>query len=187
MHFGGGGCARVCYVSLKTANMCNCMVLDVTAIFFSITAFLKKNCHFWLKACPGLNQTYQTTGKQWEVNYAWCSNGKLCALVEIKATRIWTSHTEAYWTFYFDETTRNWPLQRGSFWRDYLATGHIWRVALGTIHKESLNPFRLSFSEPKCARGGHIIFLESIFQHSPHEIVIYSINRKSYNKKVNIL
>ena len=42
-------------------------------------------------------------------------------------------------------------------------------------------------SEPKCARGGHIIFLESIFQHSPHEIVIYSINRKSYNKKVNIL
>ena len=35
--------------------------------------------------------------------------------------------------------------------------------------------------------GGHIIFLESIFQHSPHEIVIYSINRKSYNKKVNIL
>ena len=50
-----------------------------------------------------------------------------------------------------------------------------------------LNPFRLSFSEPKCARGGHIIFLESIFQHSPHEIVIYSSNRKSYNKKVNIL
>ena len=49
------------------------------------------------------------------------------------------------------------------------------------------NPFRLSFSELKCARGGHIIFLESIFQHSPHEIVIYSINRKSYNKKVNIL
>ena len=49
-----------------------------------------------------------------------------------------------------------------------------------------VNPFRLSFSEPKCARGGHIIFLESIFQHSPHEIVIYSINRKSYNKKVNI-
>ena len=51
----------------------------------------------------------------------------------------------------------------------------------------SFNPFRLSFSELKCARGGHIIFLESIFQHSPHEIVIYSINRKSYNKKVNIL
>ena len=50
-----------------------------------------------------------------------------------------------------------------------------------------VNPFRLSFSELKCARGGHIIFLESIFQHSPHEIVIYSINRKSYNKKVNIL
>ena len=49
------------------------------------------------------------------------------------------------------------------------------------------NPLRLSFSELKCARGGHIIFLESIFQHSPHEIVIYSINRKSYNKKVNIL
>ena len=49
------------------------------------------------------------------------------------------------------------------------------------------NPFRLSFSELKCARGGHIIFLESIFQHSPHKIVIYSINRKSYNKKVNIL
>ena len=49
------------------------------------------------------------------------------------------------------------------------------------------NPFRLSLSEPKCARGGHIIFLESIFQHSPYEIVIYSINRKSYNKKVNIL
>ena len=49
------------------------------------------------------------------------------------------------------------------------------------------NPFRLSFSELKCARGGHIIFLESIFQHTPHEIVIYSINRKSYNKKVNIL
>ena len=53
--------------------------------------------------------------------------------------------------------------------------------------KLSINPFRLSFSEPKCARGGHIIFLESIFQHSPHEIVIYSINRKGYNKKVNIL
>ena len=51
----------------------------------------------------------------------------------------------------------------------------------------NINPFRLSFSEPNCARGGHIIFLESIFQHSPHEIVIYSINRKSYNKKVNIL
>ena len=50
-----------------------------------------------------------------------------------------------------------------------------------------INPFTLSFSEPKCARGSHIIFLESIFQHSPHEIVIYSINRKSYNKKVNIL
>ena len=50
-----------------------------------------------------------------------------------------------------------------------------------------INPFRLLFSEPKCARGGHIIFLESIFQHSPHEIVIYSINRKSYNKEVNIL
>ena len=48
----------------------------------------------------------------------------------------------------------------------------------------SVNPFRLSFSEPKCARGGHIIFLESIFQHSLHEIVIYSINRKSYNKKL---
>ena len=29
------------------------------------------------------------------------------------------------------------------------------------------NPFRLSFSEPKCARGRHILFLESIFQHSP--------------------
>ena len=51
----------------------------------------------------------------------------------------------------------------------------------------AINPFRHSFSEPKCARGGHIIFLESIFQHSPHEIVIYCINRKSYNKKVNIL
>ena len=51
----------------------------------------------------------------------------------------------------------------------------------------NINPFRLSFSEPKCARGGHIIFMESIFQHSLHEIVIYSINRKSYNKKVNIL
>ena len=50
-------------------------------------------------------------------------------------------------------------------------------------NKSAINPFRLSFSEPKCARGGHIIFLESIFQHSPHEIVIYSINRKSYNKK----
>ena len=50
-----------------------------------------------------------------------------------------------------------------------------------------INPFRLSFPEPKCARRGHIIFLESIFQHSPYEIVIYSINRKSYNKKVNIL
>ena len=50
-----------------------------------------------------------------------------------------------------------------------------------------INPFRLSFSEPKYAREGHIICLESIFQHSPHEIVIYSINRKSYNKKVNIL
>ncbi len=50
-----------------------------------------------------------------------------------------------------------------------------------------VNPFKLSFSEPKCARGSHIIFLESIFQHSLHEIVIYSINRKSYNKKVNIL
>ena len=59
-----------------------------------------------------------------------------------------------------------------------------------TIPRENIidiNPFRLSFSELKCARGGHIIFLESIFQHSPHEIVIYSINRKSYNKKVNIL
>ena len=29
------------------------------------------------------------------------------------------------------------------------------------------NPFRLSFSEPKCAPGHHILFLESIFQHSP--------------------
>ena len=57
-----------------------------------------------------------------------------------------------------------------------------------TISRQQfINPFRLSFSEPKCARGGHIIFMESIFQHSPHEIVIYSINRKSYNKKVNIL
>ena len=63
-----------------------------------------------------------------------------------------------------------------------------YRVILGayTLHSDYtclLNPFRLSFSEPKCARGGHIIFLESIFQHSPHEIVIYSINRNSYNKK----
>ena len=55
------------------------------------------------------------------------------------------------------------------------------------ISRFKLNPFRLSFSEPKCARGCHIIFLESIFQRSRHEIVIYSINRKSYNKKVNIL
>ena len=38
------------------------------------------------------------------------------------------------------------------------------------------NPFRLSFSEPKCAPGRHIIFVESIFQHSPEEIVHYSIN-----------
>ena len=44
-------------------------------------------------------------------------------------------------------------------------------------------PFRVSFSEPKCARGDHIIFMESIFQHSPYKIVIYNINRKSYNKK----
>ena len=28
------GVLRVCYVSLKTAKMCNCMVFDVTAIFF---------------------------------------------------------------------------------------------------------------------------------------------------------
>ena len=33
----------MCYVSLKRPRkMCNCMVLDVTAIFFWITAFLKK-------------------------------------------------------------------------------------------------------------------------------------------------
>ena len=30
-----------------------------------------------------------------------------------------------------------------------------------------LNPFRLSFSEPKCAPGRHILFLESIFCYSP--------------------
>ena len=57
----------------------------------------------------------------------------------------------------------------------------------GFASVSSFNPFRLSFSEPKCARGGHIIFLESIFQHSLHEFVIYSINRKIYNKIVNIL
>ena len=34
------GCAHVCYVSPKTAKMCNCMFLDVTAICFGITAFL---------------------------------------------------------------------------------------------------------------------------------------------------
>ena len=40
----------------------------------------------------------------------------------------------------------------------------------------NFNVFRLSFSKPKCARGGHILFLESMFQHSPEEIVNYSIN-----------
>ena len=45
------------------------------------------------------------------------------------------------------------------------------------------NPFRLSFSEPKCVRGRHILFLESIFQHSPEEIVQLNINHNSYNKK----
>ncbi len=39
-------------------------------------------------------------------------------------------------------------------------------------HKH-VNPFRLSFSEPKCAPGRHILFLESILQHSPEEIVHY--------------
>ena len=63
----------------------------------------------------------------------------------------------------------------------------VYMQVLSTIFCMCINPFRLSFSELKCARGGHIIFLESIFQHSPHEIVIYNINRKSYNKKVNIL
>ena len=51
-----------------------------------------------------------------------------------------------------------------------------------TKNIDVLNPFRLSFSEPKCARGGHIIFMESIFQHSPHEIVIYSINRRAISE-----
>ena len=38
--------------------------------------------------------------------------------------------------------------------------------------------------------AGAILFLWNQYsncEHSPHEIVIYSINRKSYNKKVNIL
>ena len=55
------------------------------------------------------------------------------------------------------------------------------------LFKRHLNPFRLSFSEPKCAPGRHILFLESIFQHSPEEIVHYSINHNSYNKKVYFL
>ena len=59
--------------------------------------------------------------------------------------------------------------------------------SLDTIsHQSIFNPFRLAFSEPKFARGGYIIFLESIFQYSPYEIVLYIINRKSYNKKVKI-
>ena len=35
----------------------------------------------------------------------------------------------------------------------------------------------------------HILFLESIFQHSPYEIVNYNANHNSYNKnkKVDIL
>ena len=41
-----------------------------------------------------------------------------------------------------------------------------WRKP-GTSCVITFNPFILSFSEPKFARGGHIIFLESIFQHSP--------------------
>ena len=44
-------------------------------------------------------------------------------------------------------------------------------------------PFRLSFLELKCAPGRDILFLESIFQHSPEEIVHYTINHNSYNKK----
>ena len=46
-----------------------------------------------------------------------------------------------------------------------------------------INPLRLSFLEPKCARGRHIVFLESIFQHSPQEIVQLSVNHNSYNIK----
>ena len=50
-----------------------------------------------------------------------------------------------------------------------------------------LTPSDFHFLSQNVLAGGHVIFLESIFQHSLHEIVIYSINRKSYNKKVNIL
>ena len=46
-----------------------------------------------------------------------------------------------------------------------------------------INHFILSFSEPKCARGRHILFLESIFQHSLYKIVQLSVNHNSYNKK----
>ena len=35
--------------------------------------------------------------------------------------------------------------------------------------------------------GGAILFFWNQYSNSPHEIVIYSINRKSYNKEVNIL
>ena len=64
---------------------------------------------------------------------------------------------------------------------------NVFKLVKARLLKGNFNPFRLSFSEAKCARGGHILFLKSIFQHRPYEIVIYSINRKSYNKKVNIL
>ena len=42
MRFSEGVRGNPCYVSLKTAKKCVTIVLDVTAIFFGITAFLKK-------------------------------------------------------------------------------------------------------------------------------------------------
>ena len=40
-------------------------------------------------------------------------------------------------------------------------TSNVWnKLSTECVHASSVNPFRLSFSEPKCARGGHILFLE---------------------------
>ena len=58
-----------------------------------------------------------------------------------------------------------------------------WFRTQTTLAWLAINPFRLSFSEPKCARGGHILFLESIFQHRMYKIVHYNINHKSCDKK----
>ena len=45
-------------------------------------------------------------------------------------------------------------------------TGGRWTLeeTIEHINGLELNPFRLSFSEPKCARGGPYYFLDSIFR-----------------------